>query len=128
MKSGIVKSVTMIYWGSVEDKSWKNAHTDELIRELTYLDDNIRLPLRDNMKFIIANCNRNSGEEYLPYRDTVEYYRGKKVRRCPLLVVELWEKGDEGSKIEYWSIDNDNDSTMKEYLKRLKKYLNTPFN
>lgn len=125
MTSGIIDSVTFIYWGHSEDKYWKNAHTDEMLREMTYLDDNLRLPNRDNMKFIVANCNRNT-EEYRIHKDTVERFRPKKTRLCPLVVIEL-KKPVNGTKEEYWVIENTGDHSMKECLKRIKTYLNTPY-
>lgn len=122
MKSGIVRRLYLIYWASAERSDWKNARTDEVIYELTY-NDHLRIPLRSDLEWRFANCNRHT-ESYVANRDMVERFRGKKIRYCPLIYVELWQEGVEGRREEYWVIDSD--YWMKEYLKRLYKYLNTP--
>lgn len=124
MKAGIVRRLYFVYWASVERSDWKNAWTNELIYELTY-NDAIRLPLRDDLDWKFANCNRKS-ESYAANKYMVDMLRGHKIRRCPLIYVELWEKGLEQTKEEYWVIDSDNEYRMKFYLNRLVKYLNTP--
>lgn len=122
MTSGIVRRLYFIYWGSVDRPDWKNARTDELLYELTYTDS-LRLPLRSELDYRIANTNRHS-ESYIANREMVEQFRPKKTRMCPLIYVELWEHGIEGTREELWTIDSD--YWMKAYLQRLKAYLNTP--
>ncbi len=122
MTSGIVRRLYVLYWASAERSDWKNARTDDLIYELTY-NDKLRLPLRDDLDWVMVNCNRRT-ESYVAHRELVERFRSKKMRYYPLIYVDLWEKGVDGTREEFWVIDSD--YWMKKYLERLHQYFSTP--
>lgn len=122
MKSGNLRSLHILYWRhSTEDQ--ENARTTELFRELMY-DDKLQIRLRDNLSFIFANVNRRT-ESYLANKSVVENLRSKKVKREPLVYLELWRPNEDQRKEEFWSIDSD--YRLKAVLKRILFHLTTSY-
>jgi hypothetical protein len=120
MKSGNLRKLYIFYWRhSIMD--WENARTKELRDELTY-DSTFPLNLRfrDDLDYKFMNVNRST-DDYVRHRDIVELYRSKKIRREPLVYLELWRPNNEGTKEEYHSIDSD--YRLKLVLRRIHEVL-----
>jgi hypothetical protein len=118
MTSGNLKKLIVIYWRH-PTLDWENARTTELNYELTY-NSTLNIRFRSDLQYVFANCHRLT-ESYAANRDLVEYLRPKKIRREPLVYVELWQPVD-GRREEFWSIDSD--YRLKELIKQLDYYLN----
>lgn len=107
MTSGNLRRLHILYWrDSQSDK--ENARTTELYEKLTYEQPefDLHLKFRTELDFRFMNCNRNT-EDYVRNRDQVEYLRPKKIRKEPLIYLELWTPNNEGSREEFISIDSD---------------------
>lgn len=109
----------MIYWRH-PTQDWENARTTDLHNHLTY-DERLALRFRSDLQYVFANCNRHT-ESYAANRSLIEQLRPKKIRREPLIYLELWEPNKDGRREEYWSIDSD--YRLKEVLRQIDFYLN----
>lgn len=118
MTSGNLRKLIVVYWRH-PSQDWENARTTELHRELTY-NEKLALQFRHDLQYVFANCNRHT-ESYTINRDIVEQLRPKKIRREPLVYLELWRPNQEGRREEYWSIDSD--YRLKEVIKQIEFYL-----
>lgn len=119
MTSGNLRKLYVIYWRH-PTLDWENARTTELYNELTY-NSVLNIRFRTELKYVFANCHRKT-ESYAANRDAVEEMRPKKIRREPLVYLELWEPNRDGRREEYWSIDSD--YRLKELIRQLDQYLN----
>ncbi len=114
MTSGNLRKLYILYWRH-DSMDWENARTSELRDLLTY-DEDLNLRYRDGLDYQFMNVNRNT-EDYVRHRDTVELLRRHKIRREPLIYLELWRPNKDGSREEMYSIDSD--YRMKLVLRRI---------
>ena len=114
-----IRRLVVIYWRhSSEDR--ENSWTKELYEKLIY-DDRLNLRYHSEMKFIFANCNRKT-ESYYVNRDIVEELRRHKIRREPLVYLDLIFPNERGSREEIHSISNKYD--MEQIIERINYYIN----
>lgn len=119
MKAGNVRKLYVFYWRHPE-LDWENARTTELRNHLWY-DTPLRPHMRD-LDFKFLNVHRRT-ESYRQESNLIEQFRRYKVRREPLVYIELWQPNAEGRREEFWSIDSD--YRLKLVLKHLEHTLNT---